>query len=111
MKRILKTSLLFWLLALPVLAVDWEDPMGKGATIQSAIGGIIKTAVGYVGVLGLLGFLYGGFQWMMAGGEAEKVKNAKNTMVWTVVGTAIVLVSYALVNFVISTLTGAAGIK
>jgi hypothetical protein len=103
-------TLLGILYSAPVFAVAWNDPLGgSNVTVQGAAGGLIRSAIGYVGVLGLLGFLYGGFQWMTAGGEAKKVSDAKQTMIWTVVGMLSVFAAYVAVNFVINALTGATG--
>ncbi|MEI7741657.1 MAG: hypothetical protein WCJ29_04080 [bacterium] len=118
MKRILSKlfpqTLIVFLFSLLVpasaLAVSWTDPL-KGLTLQEAMGSIIRNAIGYVGILGLLGFLWGGFKWMIAGGEAKKVQQAKDVMIWTVVGMAVVFISYAAVTFVMKTLTTVAGIK
>ncbi|MEI8342725.1 MAG: TrbC/VirB2 family protein [Verrucomicrobiota bacterium] len=95
----------------PVLAASWVDPMGgTNTTIQTATGGFIRNAIGYVGVLGLIAFVWAGVSWMMSGGEEKKIATAKQTMVWTVVGMFIIFAAYGIVGLVINRLSGAAGI-
>ena len=77
-----------------------KDPLG-GTDIPTLIGGFIRYALGIVGALFLVYFIYAGFLWMTAGGEAERVKKSKHTMVNAVIGILVVMLSYALVSFLI----------
>jgi amino acid transporter len=69
--------------------------------IPVLIGGIVRFALGIVGSLFLLMFIYGGFLWMTAGGSGDRTKKAKNTIVNAVLGMAIILLSYTIISFVI----------
>jgi len=73
---------------------------------QTFIGKIIGAALGIVGSLALLMFIYGGFTWMTSAGSPEKVTKGKGIMVWATIGLAVIFSSYALVKFVITGLTG-----
>ncbi|MBU1627863.1 pilin [bacterium] len=77
-----------------------EDPLGH-VTPQELIGKIIHAALGIVGSLALVMFIYGGFMWMMAGGNTERVKKGQDTLVWAALGLVIIFSSYALVKFVL----------
>ncbi|MBN1778859.1 MAG: hypothetical protein JW816_01405 [Candidatus Buchananbacteria bacterium] len=73
------------------------------------IGNIIKAILGLVGSLALLMFIYGGFLWVVAGGNEEKVSQGKKIIIWTTAGLALIFFSYTLVNFVVNAIvTGAA---
>ncbi|MBU1420966.1 pilin, partial [Patescibacteria group bacterium] len=74
---------------------------GVNPTPQALIGKIINAALGIVGSLALVMFIYGGFMWMMAGGNTERVQKGKDTLVWTALGLVIIFSSYALVRFVL----------
>lgn len=76
----------------------------KTASIPELVKNVISTAVGVVGALALLIFVYGGFLWLTSGGEAAKIQSGKDAMKWAAVGLAVVFSSYALVSFVLSTL-------
>lgn len=72
--------------------------------VQTVAGTIIKTALGIVGSLALVMFIYGAFQWMTAGGESKKIDSAKKTFVWSVIGLLLVFFSYAILTFIIKAL-------
>jgi len=68
------------------------------------VGSIINSALGLVGVA-LVGFMvYAGFTWMTAGGESDKIEHAKTTIKNCIIGLAIILMAYAIANFVINAL-------
>ena len=109
-KQILILIVLFFLF-FPILnaegAVTLPNLLGN-KDLPTIIGNIIKAVLGLVGVLALVMFIYGGILWMTSGGSEEQVKKGKDTLVWAVLGLAIVFFSYALSNFVITRLTTAA---
>lgn len=78
----------------------------KGELIESdvptLIGNILRVFLGFVGSLALVMFIYGGIMWMTSGGNAEKLKKAKNTLVWSVLGLVVIIASYSIVSAVIS---------
>ena len=80
------------------------NPLGS-SSIPQLVSNIIKAAVGIVGSLALLVFVYGGFLWLTSGGEAGKVQQGKDAMKWAIIGLLVVFSSYALVSFVLSALT------
>ena len=82
------------------------DPLANSGITnpQTFIGKIIAAALGVVGSLALLMFIYGGFTWMTSAGSAEKVTKGKGIMVWAAIGLAVIFSSYALVKFVIDSL-------
>jgi len=71
-----------------------------------ALNGLIATAFGILGVLFLGMVIYGGFNWMTSMGDSEKVDAGKNTLVWAVTGLGVVIASYAISTFVISSIYG-----
>lgn len=77
-----------------------KNPLNT-SNASELVANILKTAVGVVGSLALLTFVYGGFLWLTSGGEAGKVEQGKEAMKWAIVGLAVVFSSYALVSFVI----------
>lgn len=65
------------------------------------IGNIIQTILQFIGVLFLCFVIYGGFIWMTATDEAEKVKRAKKIIKNSVIGLVIVVLAYAISAFVV----------
>lgn len=91
--------------------VSLTDPLtnqtgGSSVSPQTFIGKIIGAALGIVGSLALLMFIFGGFTWMTSAGSPEKVTKGKSIMVWAAIGLAVIFSSYALVKFVITNLKG-----
>jgi len=82
-------------------SVKLDDPLG-GATPQTLIGKVIAAALGLVGSLALAMFIYGGFMWMTAMGNPEKVKKGRDTMLWAVLGLVIIFSAYGLIKFVLT---------
>jgi len=85
-----------------------SDPLDN-TTPQQLIGKIINAALGIVGSLALAMFIYGGFTWMLAGGNNEQITKGKNILIWATIGLIIIFASYALVRFVFSAI-GAPGV-
>jgi len=58
--------------------------------------------LGFLGIIAVAIVLVGGFQWMTALGDEEKVKKARKLIGSGVVGLIIILAAYAIVNFVLT---------
>ena len=108
--------ILLFLMPIVVFAVcDKQAPEGALTdplcidSPQTLIGRVIGAALGIVGSLALLMFIYGGFTWMTSAGSAEKVTKGKGIMVWAAIGLVVIFSSYALVKFVIQGVTGQQG--
>ncbi|MBU1037109.1 pilin [Patescibacteria group bacterium] len=77
-------------------------------TATQMVGYIINLILGFLGVIFLVLVIYGGFQWMTAGGNEEKVKKGRDMIVQAAIGLAIILFAFVLTNFVIFRLLGIA---
>lgn len=78
---------------------------GEDQTIQELIGVFIKFLFGFVGTLALVMFIWGGVQYILSMGNAEKVGKAKNTLIWAVYGLAMTFFAYAIVSLVLEGLS------
>ncbi len=65
------------------------------------LGGFIKILLSFLGIIFLILIIYGGFLWMTAAGNNDKVEKAKNIIVNSVVGLVIVMLAYAITWFVV----------
>lgn len=65
---------------------------------------IIKILLGFLGILAVIIVLYAGFTWMTAGGNEEKVGEAKKMLTAGIIGLIIIISAYAIADFVITTL-------
>jgi len=85
---------------------------GTGLSAQDprvAVAKIIRIIIGFLGVIALGLIIYAGFIWMTAKGEEEKIQQAKKIMISAVIGLAIILASFGITSFIISSLSGATG--
>ena len=77
----------------------------KTTSIYDILGRVIKAALGLTGAVALVMFIYGGFLMMFSGGNPSAVKKGKDTLVMAVLGLVVIFASYAIVNFVITSIT------
>jgi hypothetical protein len=104
------------LLPLAVKAYSLENTLGLNAgNAGSATGlgtrglvvtvaSIINVALSLIGIIVLVIIVYGGFLWMTAGGNDERVGEAKKWIFGGIIGLVIILSAYAIAQFVISNL-------
>ncbi|MBU1037107.1 pilin [Patescibacteria group bacterium] len=87
-----------------------ENPLGsESLTAIDIYARLIYAFMGFTGILALIMFILGGFQWMTAGGNAEKIKKGRDTLIWAVLGLVIIFASYAILRAVFQTLQFGAG--
>lgn len=55
-----------------------------------------------VGAAAIIMIIYGGFRYITSGGDSGKVGNAKNTLIYAIIGLVIVALAQLIVRFVIS---------
>ncbi len=114
-KLILPLSLT--LLVLPAIVFaqvnNWEEwmnnlvaptPVLKNADLIKIIFTAIQYVLAFLGVVALVVIIIGGFMWMTAGGNEEKVGKAKKVLIQGLIGLIVVLLAFALASFVISQL-------
>jgi len=85
------------------------NPLGSVSTITGVLTGIIKWMLGLVGFLALIALIIGGGRMVIDFGNEEQVHKAKQTILWAVIGLAVVILSYALVNIVTSEILKTSG--
>jgi hypothetical protein len=112
MRRILNHPLFLaaFLLAAPAVAAaaptTLVNPLGTN-DIRIVIGTIIKGLLGISSVVALMMFVWGGMLWVTSGGNGERVKKGKDTLIWATIGLVVLFAAYALVNAVIGVISGA----
>ena len=65
---------------------------------------ITNTILYIVGVIAVIMLIIGGIRYVVSGGDAKKVTDAKNTVLYAIIGLVIAVFAYAIVNFVITSL-------
>ena len=72
---------------------------------QATLATIINIISIIVGVVAVIMIIFGGFKYITSGGEAEKVKGAKNTILYGLIGLIIVALAQIIVKFVLNQAT------
>jgi amino acid transporter len=86
--------------------VRLDNPLGTEVNdVPTLIGKVISGVLSVVGSLALVMFIYGGFTWMLAAGNTEKVKKGRDILIWAALGLVIIFTSYAMVTYVITTIS------
>ena len=65
---------------------------------------ITNTILYIVGIIAVIMLIIGGIKYVLSGGDSKKVTDAKNTVLYAIIGLVIAVFSYAIVNFVITSL-------
>ncbi|MBR6134253.1 hypothetical protein IKQ38_02110 [Candidatus Saccharibacteria bacterium] len=69
---------------------------------------ITNTVLYAVGIISVVMLIIGGIRYVISGGDSKKVTDAKNTIMYAIIGLIIAILAYAIVNFVITAVGGEA---
>ena len=69
---------------------------------------ITNTVLYAVGIISVIMLIYGGLRYVVSGGDSKKVTDAKNTIMYAIIGLIISILAFAIVNFVINAVGGEA---
>ena len=86
-----------------VVKLGQEDP-------RTVIANVINVILGFLGLIAVIIILMGGFKWMTAGGNQDKVDEAKKLITAGIIGLVIILASFGIATFIINSLAGATGV-
>lgn len=65
---------------------------------------ITNTILYIVGIVAVIMLIIGGIKYVISGGDSKKVTDAKNTVLYAIIGLVISFLAFAIVNFVVSAL-------
>ncbi len=84
---------------------SFSDISVQGDTdLKSTTAQIINIVLGFLGIVAVIIILAGGFKWMTAGGNEDKVAEARQMIIQGVIGLVIIFASWAIASFVITQL-------
>ncbi|KKR19821.1 MAG: hypothetical protein UT48_C0029G0007 [Parcubacteria group bacterium GW2011_GWE2_39_37] len=84
------------------LGLGNKDPRAIAATV-------INTMMGFLGIIAVVLILIGGFKWMTAAGNEEKISEAKKLLAAAAIGLVIILASWGIANFVLTSIMNSTG--
>jgi hypothetical protein len=115
MNKISKLGLaaLGWAVASPAFAVGVNTRIsitGYGTNDpQTIITNLINWVLGILALIAVILILTGGFKWMTAAGNEEKVEGAKKLIISAIIGMVIVLAAWGISLYAVSILAGVTG--
>ena len=65
---------------------------------------VTNTILYIVGIIAVIMLIVGGIKYITSGGDSKKVTDAKNTVLYAIIGLVICLLAFAIVNFVVTTI-------
>lgn len=87
---------------------DCSHGKGQPTDLFSGSAGIVPRAINLmlfiVGILAIIFLIFGGIRYVISGGDKTKVDNAKNTILYAIVGLIVAILGYAVVSWVVSVL-------
>ena len=90
----------------PGREIQGETQLGNASPVDTTAR-IINWALTLLGLICLVLILYGGFLWMTAGGNEERVGKAKKILGGAIIGLVIILASYGITAYVFENLVEA----
>lgn len=75
---------------------------GSGSDLSAAVIGIINGVVGVLSLVCVVVIIIGGINYMTSSGDAGKVKKAKDTILYGIIGLVVCVLAFAIVNFVVA---------
>ena len=70
---------------------------------------LTNTMLFAIGALSVVMLIIGGFRYVVSSGNESSVTNAKNTILYAIIGLVIALLAYAAINFILTTLIPGSG--
>ncbi len=80
------------------------NPVGEGEgadLVTTTIPNIINIIIGALAIVAVVVMIIGGITYMTSSGDAGKVKKAKDTILYGIIGLVVCALAYAIVNWVI----------
>jgi hypothetical protein len=87
-------------------AATKTDEMPESLFGEDGSEGIFKKVVNImlfvIGAVAVIMLIYGGVKYVLSGGAQDKVAEAKNTILYAIVGIVVAILAFAVVNFVVT---------
>ena len=78
----------------------------KNNTLTTDINTIINVVIGILGLVCVVVMIIGGVNYMTSSGDTGKVKKAKDTILYGVIGLVVCALAFAIVNWVVGGVLG-----
>jgi hypothetical protein len=88
-----------------------DNASGHSSTDTSSLNGTVKAVINIlslvIGVLAVIMVMVGGLRYVTSGGASDKVKSARDTIIYALIGLAVAALAQVMVHFVLAKTTTA----
>lgn len=78
-----------------------DETRNGQANTGTLVKNVISTLLFVLGVIAVIVIIVGGIRYALSGGDSSQTKQAKDTILYAVVGLVVAILAYSIVNFVI----------
>lgn len=86
--------------------VESIDDGGGDIELEEGIKTIVNMMLFILGAIAVIMIIIGGIRYATSNGESSAVQSAKNTILYSVIGLVVAILSYAIVNFILDAFVG-----
>jgi hypothetical protein len=72
-----------------------------GKSLQDSIKDVVNVLLFLIGAISVIVIIISGIKYVTSDGDASKIKSAKDTILYAVVGVIVALLAYGIVNFIL----------
>ncbi len=76
--------------------------MGPQPSVKLVIANLINGLLAIAGTIAVLFLIIGGFQYITSTGNPDAIERAKNTILYAIIGLLACILSYAVINFIVT---------
>ena len=62
---------------------------------------VINITLGFLGIVVVIMIIYGGFLWLTAAGNEEKITKGKHTLMWAAIGAIVISIAWTIASYVL----------
>jgi hypothetical protein len=84
-----------------ILSGAQKTGASDGQTLEFRVSTITNVLLFVIGAISVIMIIVGGIKYTTSAGDASKIKSAKDTIMYSVVGLVLALLAYAIVSFVL----------
>lgn len=97
---------IIFLFPLLVFGAEIQNPLGQTRTVQQLAEAIARYLLVIGAPIATIMILWAGFLFMTSSGNEQKVKTAKATLTWAVVGLAVLILNWGIASIIKDILEG-----
>ena len=81
--------------------------VGGNGNLMTVVLSVLKYVFGIIGLIAVIMIIIGGIKYVTSQGDPSRTKSAKDTILYSVIGLIIALAAFAIVSFILDSLTRA----